>query len=222
MKTLFIETKYKETIILPDEFINQLPRKLILAMPVQFLDSSPALIQQLQQSSRQVELFQGRHDKHPGQILGCDVMKIEKDFDAFVYIGDGLFHPTALLYENERPVYCYDPFGKTVQVLEKEYLEKLQKKRKGQLLKFYSSKKIGILVTSKPGQNNLRRAKLLKELIEKEGQEAYIFIGDLIQQQYLENFNFIDCWVNTGCPRIVEDFNVLNMMDVPLLKERLF
>ena len=93
---------------------------LLYGLRLQFLDSSNALVQQLQQSGRQVELFQGRHDKHPGQILGCDVMKIEKDFDAFVYIGDGLFHPTALLYENEKTVYCYDPFGKTVQVLEKE------------------------------------------------------------------------------------------------------
>ena len=219
MKTLFIETKYELDIVLPEDFIEKLPKKVILAMPVQFLESIENIKKQIENSGKQVEFFQGRHDKHPGQILGCDIMKIDKEFDAFVYIGDGMFHPTALMYENEKPIYCYDPIGKQYQILDHTYLEKIKKKRKGQILKFYNSQNIGILVTNKPGQNRIRFAKKLKEKLESEGKNAYIFIGELIQFDTLEDFNFIDCWINTACPRIVEDFNLLNMMDVPVFKE---
>ena len=31
-----------------------------------------------------------------GQILGCNLEIVKEDIDAFVYIGDGDFHPTAL------------------------------------------------------------------------------------------------------------------------------
>ena len=168
----------------------------------------------MEKAGKKVVLFQSRHGKYPGQILGCDVFKFKGDYDAFFYIGDGKFHPTALLYENKKPVYCYHPFNQKLEVLEQKNLEFVLKRRQGQLAKFLNSKSVGILVTTKPGQNQSKKAEELREKLEKAGKEAFVFLADEINFSSLENFNFIDGWINTACPRIVEDFRGLNLVDL--------
>ena len=41
----------------------------------------------------------------------------------------------------------------------------------------------------------------LKKKIKK---ECYIFTADEIDFNQFENFSFIDCWINTACPRIAD------------------
>ena len=67
------------------------------------------------------------------------------------------------------------------------------------------AKKIGILVTIKPGQQYLNHAIKLKEKIESQGKKAFIFVDDIIDLKQLENYPFIETWVNTACPRIGSD-----------------
>ena len=214
MQRVFIETKYTGNLSLPKKLIDQLPEKIVLALPVQFLDFLEPIKKQLQDSGKEVILFKSKHGKYPGQILGCDVYQFKADCEAFLYIGDGKFHPTALLYENEKKVYCYNPFNDKIEILDKSYLEKVQKRRKGQLAKFLSSDNIGILVTTKFGQNQSKKAEELREKLEKAGKNAFVFLANEIDFNSLENFNFIDVWINTACPRIVEDFKCLNVEDL--------
>ena len=82
-------------------------------------------------------------------------------------------------------------------------------KRKAQLIKFHSSKEIGIIVSTKPGQNKLEEAKKLKNKFPDKN--FYFILFDNIDYNQLENFNFIEAWVNTACPRIEEDVKVLNI-----------
>jgi diphthamide synthase subunit DPH2 len=42
----------------------------------------------------------------------------------------------------------------------------------------------------------------------------YYFICDTLDFSELENFNFIECWLNTMCPRVIEDISVLNVEDL--------
>lgn len=214
MERLFIETRYQGELELPKNLMEKLPKRLVLAMPVQFLDFRDKIREQLEKAGKEVSFFQSRHGKYPGQILGCDVFEFKEEFAAFLYVSDGKFHPTALLYKNEKPVYCYNPFNDKYEVLGKDYLEKLQKRRKGQLAKFLSSKNVGILVSTKPGQNQSKKAEELREKLEKSGKNTYLFLADNIDFNQLENFNFIDVWINTACPRIVEDFKCLNVEDL--------
>ena len=214
MQRLFIESKYEGKLSLPKSLIEQLPKKIVLAMPVQFLDFLDQIKEQLESVGKKVTLFKSKHGKHLGQVLGCAIEKFAGDYDAFLYIGDGKFHPTALLYENEKEVYCYNPFNDQIEVLDSSYLEKVQKRKKGQLAKFLSSDNIGILVTTKSGQNRSKKAEELREKLEKAGKKAYLFLANEIDFNSLENFNFIDVWINTACPRIVEDFKCLNVRDL--------
>ena len=168
----------------------------------------------METAGKKVILFKGIHDKYPGQVLGCDVFKFAGNYDAFLYIGDGKFHPTALLYENKKSVFCFNPFTSKLEILTPEYLQKILQRHTGQLSKFLSANTVGILITTKPGQNQSKRAEELRSKLEPSGKEVFVFIAEEINFSQLENFNFIDVWINTACPRIVEDFKCLNLDDL--------
>jgi len=143
-----------------------------------------------------------------GQILGCDASnakKIKNKVDAFLYVGSGRFHPIEIQLETGKKVIMANPIVGEAKVLEKEEVEKLKKQQKGALIKFLSSDKIGIIVSTKPGQKKLKKAFELKKKLEAKKKKCHIFIGDTINYDELQNFPFIECWVNTACPRFADD-----------------
>lgn len=229
---MHIESRYTEKFTLPEELISNLPNTITLATTVQFLDSLEGIKQQLK--DKQVKLFKGNHAKHEGQILGCSFNK-QEETDAFLYIGTGEFHPKALLlkqHTNEpqgsgcrsiascKPVYAYNPFTKSIKQLTEQDIETIQKQQKGALLRYKTSDSIGIIVSTKPGQNRLKQAQELKQKLKQEDKQAYIFLTDTLDFNELENFPFIECWVNTMCLRIgFDDVKksekpLINIMDV--------
>ncbi|MBS3118372.1 diphthamide synthesis protein [Candidatus Woesearchaeota archaeon] len=204
MKSLFIPTEYVGKIVLPEELIRSLPKKLILCSSVQFLTQLYKLKKELEKQGKKVTLFNGR-SRNPGQILGCDNFKVKNNAEAFFFLGDGTFHPTALLYENEKDVFYYNPLSGKTGVLCIKDLEKIKIHEKVSMAKFIQGRKIGLLISTKPGQNSIKTALILKKKLEKENKEVFLFIIDNINLQETENFPFIDCWVNTACSRIAED-----------------
>ena len=49
--------------------------------------------------------------------------------------------------------------------------------------------------------------------IEGEGKKVYLFLCNEVKG--LDDFNFIDCWVNSACPRISDDFEgMVNIRDL--------
>ena len=78
--------------------------------------------------------------------------------------------------------------------------------------KYLHAKTIGIIVTTKIGQKNLMRA---LELEKKTDKECYIFACDELDMSQFENFNFVQFWVNTACPRIPDQaVNMINIDDL--------
>ena len=71
-------------------------------------------------------------------------------------------------------------------------------------------------MTAKSGQMQSRAAEELREKLEHAGKNAFVFVDNNIQFSQLENFNFIESWINTACPRIVQDFDCLNLEDLKL------
>jgi len=67
------------------------------------------------------------------------------------------------------------------------------------------AKTIGILVGLKLGQKHLDQALKAKSAIEKSGRSAYILAGREITPDALMEFQNIDAFVNTACPRISLD-----------------
>ena len=86
----------------------------------------------------------------------------------------------------------------------------MEKKKNAKLAKYYSSENIGILVSTKPGQEELRLAKSFARTC---GKNAYIFIDNHLDISKLEDFPDIDYWVNTACPRL-EVPGVISLKDI--------
>ncbi|MBR9690727.1 2-(3-amino-3-carboxypropyl)histidine synthase [Candidatus Woesearchaeota archaeon] len=206
MKTLFIEGKANKKIDLKDEFIEKLPNKVALFTTVQFIDSVPIIIKKIEYKGKKVIKIKPKHCQYECQLLGCSIEKFSNEFNAFFYIGDGMFHPKALMLKNDKPVFVYNPFSENFSKLDTKDVDVMRKKQKGALLKFHSSSEIGILISTKTGQYNPRDAeKLEKKYPEK---NFYKLVSDTIDFNSLEDFPFIKCFVNTACPRIAYDDSI--------------
>jgi len=211
MKTLFIHAK-SNVDIKPVLKKIKFKGKLGILTTVQFLEP----VEKLCKENKNFILG--------GQVLGCNVnnaLKIKDKIDGFLFIGSGDFHPLGALYKIGKPVYVANPYTNEVKLLDTKEFDAYEKRKKGMISKFLMAKKVGILVSIKPGQFHPKIYAGLKEKIEYanrirnkiKNKEAYIFVGDNFDLNELENFRDIEVWINTACPRI-EGKNLLNAEEV--------
>lgn len=206
MKIMIVESRYKGKINLSNLDAGILPKTIGLATTVQFLDYVDEIKNYLE-SKGKVIFIDKMKQKYEGQLLGCDqggAEKIKENVDAFLYIGTGIFHPLGIAINIDKEVFCYDPIHAIMSKIDTEQVKRYNAKRKAAYMKFLEADEIGILVSLKPGQNNFRKAiELKKQLKEK---NCYIFAFDTLEFSQIENFPFIQCWVNTACSRILDDY----------------
>lgn len=208
MKLHFIPVRYKLPVEIPIDLISKLPEKIVLFTTAQYMDQLPKFKENLEKAGKKVELFKPKHSVTPGHLLGCGVEHWETDAEAFLFVGDGLFHPKALVIHNEQPVWCYDPKREEFFVMENEEIERAKKKQLGALKTFYAKQKIGVLITTKYGQQRLVMSLKLREKFPEK--EFYFFLFDSLDWNGLEDFPFVECFINTMCPRIgLDDTNKL-------------
>ena len=204
---MMVESRYKGEIDLSKLEVNKLPQKIGLVTTVQFLDYINDFKKFLEEKGKIVFIDKERQ-KYEGQLLGCDqgaALKTDDKVDAFIYFGTGKFHPLGVALRTAKDVYCYDPIHSINYRIDRNEVEAYNKKRKGAYLKFLSSKEIGLLVSTKPGQNNFKKAIELKKNMKDKN--FYIFVFDTLDFNQIENFPFIECWVNTACNRILDDYS---------------
>jgi 2-(3-amino-3-carboxypropyl)histidine synthase len=190
MKTLFVHARSRKEVIIPESAKKHLPKTLGVVASIQFAHQIPAIVKQIPGALA------------GGQVLGCNAAmasKLVSKVDGFLFIGSGVFHPIQVALQTKKQVYCYNPYTNEFKQLEQKEVAAYEKAKKGAVLKFLNAKRIGLIVSAKIGQKNLQRALQLKKKADK---EYYIFVCDTLDFRWLEDFNFIDCWVNTACPRI--------------------
>jgi len=216
MKTLFIEAKYAKPVRLSSSVMGKLPSKIGLVSSIQFLGHLPLIKRSLlKKEDKEIHYNKNKIKKIiiGGQILGCNAKsaeKIQNKVDAFLYIGDGQFHPIAVSLATEKPVFQYNPITDQFKKIETETIERYKKRKKGALLKFLDAETVGILVSTKKGQcYNIKKLTNLEKKYPKK--RFYTFITETIDYNQLENFPFIEAWVNTACPRIEEDIRIVNI-----------
>lgn len=211
MKTLFIEARSDAPVDLLLEKVK-FEGRLGLIATVQHLHFLPLVHKKIKNSVI------------GGQVLGCDVsnaLKIDKKVDGYLFIGSGNFHPVQVALKTGKPVLMLDPISGTVSEVTPLDVELRRKRITAGYAMFLNANKIGILVSSKPGQNRMKEAEKLKKKLNKEGKKANIFVFDTLDFSQLENFPDIECWVNTACYRIaLEDYDrfprsVVNLSDLP-------
>ncbi len=140
-----------------------------------------------------------------GQVLGCNSYNAENiaaSVDCFLFVGSGEFHPIQVAMRTKKPVYIFNPATKEFGTLKQETIESYEKRKQGSILKFLSSDRIGVIVSTKAGQKNFKRAMELEKRTDK---QYFVFVSDTLNFNEFENFPFIQCWVNTACPRIADE-----------------
>ncbi len=203
MKTLFIPARSARKVKIPSAVLKKLPEKVGIVASIQFAHQVPAIVKQVPGSIA------------GGQVLGCNAamaLRLAGRVDAFLFVGSGVFHPINVALQSKKPVFCFNPYTNDFRELDRKEVEAYEKAKKGAILKFLNAKSVGIIVSTKPGQKNLQRALQLKKKADK---EYFIFACDMFDFKYLEDFNFIDCWVNTACPRLDDQrAGIVNINDL--------
>jgi len=189
MKTLFIPAIKKN---FPEIDLSRLPLNIHLLYTIQFKPLAIQLKKKL-----------GKRVKACDQVLGCSKIKPKAD----LFLLGNRFHALNLAASSNHPVTYLD--GKIII----QDLKKAQAKEKAKISRFYMSKNIGIIVSTKPGQNKLKGVIKLKKTLESKHKEKnfYLFLADNINIQELENFP-IDLWLNTACPGLeLDSSRILNI-----------
>ncbi len=207
MKILHLHARSKAIVDIPESEWEKIPKPAGLLASIQHLHALREL-----------------HEKHKtdsvlgGQVLGCRceaAERINKKVKSYLVITTGYFHSQRVAINTKKPVYVYDPVQKKITKQPKEQIERILKARKTALLKFYNGKNIGILVSIKHGQCDIDKALSFIKEIGKE-KKAYLFAFDTLEIERLEDYNFIDCWVNTACNRIPDEKpNIIDIGDIP-------
>lgn len=217
MDFLCIDAKYEKNDFLLDKKSLEYCKKfktIAIYSAVQFLESVEGIIQQLTSEKINVISSQPERTSAKYQILGCDVyhdnMKLTTEPQAYLYIGDGKFHPKALVLlqkdsKNFKEIICFDPKASKMTILDSSESKSILKKYKASLKLFLIKDTIGIIVTTKPGQLQYSPSKKLASIYPKK--KFYYFVENTIDFTRLEDYPFIDVWINSACPRIGFDDN---------------
>ncbi len=217
MDVLFLEAPYSGDVKLCADTLNYLKKKkfktIALYASVQFCNNLEHVRKQLQQANINIITSKPDRTHVTGQLLGCDnyhsslnlAEKELREMDAYLYVGDGKFHPLALVYAQKdstvmKEIVGNDPLQKKMTIMNIDDIKTKLRRYRGALLKFLSAKDIGVIMTVKPGQEHLRPSFFLEKKFPDK--KFYYFIDDIVSFSQLENFPFIEVWVNTACPRI--------------------
>lgn len=209
MKVLFVEARRKQDINAEkavDEFVNSNKiRKICIVASMQYLDLVSNFRKEFEKRGIKAYSSKGNKTAYENQIIGCDVnaaLNVKKKVDAFIVLSDGKFHALQLALSTEKPVFRLQE--NSLKRVGKNELNAIKNKRKAAVINFLNSDKIGIIVSSKPGQFKIKYALQLKKKIEKKNKKAFLFLGNTINIYELENFP-CKSWVNTACPALTLD-----------------
>lgn len=133
-------------------------------------------------------------------VLGCNVQPLE--VDCSVIIATGTFHAVKLGLVTGKPVFILNPGG--VNQLNDELIRDFERKQSIRVAKVINSRIIGVLVSTKSGQSHEQLSKRVVKELRDDNKEAYLFVADELSPAQLNDFP-VDAWINTACPRLVED-----------------
>lgn len=202
MKTLFMPVKVNSEVNEKKIQKLNLPKRIAIAFSVQYKDIAGKIREILSKNHEITSLV---------QVLGCSRLNLPKNTDAILLIGSGKFHAVSLAYESRLPVYILE--ADKMRKISGDEMSAFEKRKKSAYLKFLNSENIGILVSTKPGQQKLKTALQLKKELKEKGKNTYILIGDNLNPSEFENFQ-LDSYVNTACPRLDFDASVINSGDL--------
>lgn len=184
-------------------------RRLGLATTVQHVHALPAVASELEGRGFKPNIGAGDDvTPHPGQVLGCHygtAQRVADDVDGFLFIGGGQFHPLGLMLSTGKPVVLADPYDGSVTAHRMEELMGLAKRRYAGVAALRGAERVGIIVSSKPGQRALAAAEDLERRFRERGAEAAVIYVDEVRAEHLNDFTEPQAFVAAACPRVAMD-----------------
>lgn len=215
---LFIEAR--ANVSLDESFktsLDKLPEHVGILASIQYIGLIPEAVELIEATGRKVYVGEGdARIMYPGQVLGCDCStaeSIKDDVDAFLFFGEGNFHPLAAAFGVERELYVYNPITCEMRNIDK-VKDRILRKRFAAITQASEAESFIIIVCSKAGQNRSSEAERIKEMITESGKNAYILILEEVTSDSLIPYR-VDAFVNTACPRIAMDESA--RFDKPML-----
>jgi 2-(3-amino-3-carboxypropyl)histidine synthase len=154
-----------------------------------------------------------RRTPNRGQVLGCSFAAAkEGGVDEILFVGTGLFHPVGIALATRKRVIALDPFTGSTQEVSGEAL---MRRRFAVMEKARGAKSVGIIVSTKSGQQRMDLARRLASL----SPTTVIVTMREVDPDELLNLGFA-CYVNTACPRLAYDDQV--RFPVPVLSPQEF
>ena len=185
-----------------------------LVTTVQHVNLIPAmeLFLQAKGISCSVEEGGGRTPNR-GQVLGCSFAAAKgTGAEEILFVGAGLFHPIGVALATHARVIALDPLTGSAQVVSGDVL---MRRRFAIMEKARGAKSVGIIVSTKSGQQRMDLALRLASL----SPAAVIVTMREVLPDELLNLGFA-CYVNTACPRLAYDDQV--RFPVPVLSPQEF
>jgi len=144
----------------------------------------------------------------PAHVLGCNAssaLPIKDKVDIFAMYENGSFHAPAVSLTTKSDVVCFDPLTEdTIFYSYDKLKQKALEERSANLEKISKAKRVGLLISSKVGQNRSKMIYKLEEMYSKKGYKTTILISDYIDPKSLETTDF-DLIIASMCPRVSID-----------------
>ena len=173
-----------------------------LLLTVQHLRLAQEARQRLGTAGITIEIYR------EGQILGCNYdrgIRIAPLVDGFLVIAGGDFHAGPVVIATGKPTIRYDPFNGSKKFFGNDYRNQYLAKRYAMIQKAKEAKNWGVLLSTKSGQMPADNGKRIIGMLKKAGLNATPFMMSRIDPLHLTNFETIDAWVISLCPRIATD-----------------
>jgi 2-(3-amino-3-carboxypropyl)histidine synthase len=160
----------------------------------------------------------GKGQLNDAQVFGCEFYPayfMQQRVDAYVFLGQSMFHSAGIAMSTERPTYMLDPYYQEYMEVT-EFARNLQKKAILAIYKALDAQRIGLIIGLKEGQFAQIRALELKRTLEKLGKKVRLIALTEITEERIQVFRQIDAFIQVACPRISIDNHFKKpMLSVP-------
>lgn len=140
------------------------------------------------------------------QVLGCEysaLERIKEKVDCLLIIGSVFHGLGAALSTNLRTI-AVEPHSQRVEEMG-QLRETVLRQRYASITRFQEAHRVGVIVSTKPGQRRPRLATHATSLLRRQGRAAFQVTADEVTESALAELGF-DGYVNTACPRVsIED-----------------
>lgn len=189
---------------------SELPLRVGLLATVQYVNLIPEARRILESCGREVLVGMGdSRIFHPGQVLGCNcssALSVEDAVDAFLFLGEGDFHPLAATFGTSKPVVILNPMTGETRTVD-DVRDRILRKRFAAIETARQADSFLVIVCGKVGQNRSSAADAVIGKVRAAGKKAYRVVLEEVTPDALLPYQ-VDAYVNTACPRIALDDSV--------------